>query len=553
MGLCPFHSEKTPSFTVYTDTQSFYCFGCGAGGDVVSFIRRIENLEYVEAVRFLAQRAGLQMPDDAVDDRAAMLKTRILEINRESARFFHSVLVSEHGAGALKYLTERGLSMSTIRHFGLGYSPPEWDSLYTYLRAKGYGDEDMLAAAMVRRGKNGKCYDVFRGRAMFPIIDLRGNVIGFGGRKMAGDGPKYYNTPDTPVFKKTKNLFALNFAKAKKLDYVILCEGYMDVIAMHQAGFTSAVASLGTALTEDQCRLVSGYTQEAVLAYDSDEAGQKATKRAIGLLEDAGVRSRVLQIPDAKDPDEYIKKFGGERFARLVDGSSGALEYELAKISAKYKTDTEDGRLGALRESANLLAGLHSPLERDVWAGKLAEEFSVGKDALVTQINMQIKRQARTAEKRDAERLTSRTDAADPIVPEKRQNYAAVTAEEGLVSALMRHPDMCLAAAEKVGPEDFVSAFHRRVFEKLAVAAKAGENPSAALFGDEFSMDEQGRVSRLMARAREISGEPEEVWDAIKQMKAQREKKTDAELREMSGGEFDEYMRRLREKKQGGA
>ncbi len=548
-GLCPFHSEKTPSFTVYTDTQSYYCFGCGAGGDVVNFIRRMENLEYVEAVRFLAQRAGLELPDDAVDDRAALQKTRVLGINRESARFFHAELMSERGAGALKYLTERGLSVGTIRHFGLGYSPPDWDALYKHLKSKGFDDEDMVAAAMVRRKKNGGYCDVFRDRAMFPIIDLRGNVIGFGGRRMAGDGPKYYNSPDTPVFKKTKNLFALNFAKAKKLDYLILCEGYMDVIAMHQAGFTCAVASLGTALTGDQCRLAASYTEEAVLAYDSDDAGQKATKRAISLLSDAGVRARVLQIPDAKDPDEYIKKFGGARFARLVDSSAGALEYELAKIRAKYSTENEEGRLAVLRESAALLAGLHSPLERDIWAGKLAEEFSVGKDALMTQINMQIKRAVRAAEKREAGQLTSPAGAIDPVVPEKRQNCAAVTAEERLVSALMRHPDRCLAAAERVGPEDFVSVFHRRVFETLAAGAKNGEDPSPKLYGGEFTLDEQGRISRLNARARELSGGPEEIWDAIKVMKERKAKKSDAELRDMSPAELSDYLKKLRSKK----
>lgn len=319
-GLCPFHSEKTGSFTVYPESQSFYCFGCGAGGDVIGFIRRIENLDYVEAIRFLAGRAGMTVPDDAREDRTAMLKTKILEMNREAAHFYFEKLIAPEGKSALNYLLGRGLTPKTIKHFGLGYAPTGRNNLTDMLSKKGFKYEDMEAACLARRGKNGGYYDVFRDRVMFPIIDLRGNVIGFGGRKMEGDGPKYYNSPDTPVFKKTKNLFALNFAKKQKLDNLILCEGYMDVIAMHQAGFTQAVASLGTSLTADQCRLAASYTDEAVLAYDSDEAGQKATRRAINLLDEAGIRSRVLSIEGAKDPDEFIKKFGAARFKRLIEG-----------------------------------------------------------------------------------------------------------------------------------------------------------------------------------------------------------------------------------------
>ncbi|MBQ4117920.1 MAG: DNA primase, partial [Oscillospiraceae bacterium] len=294
-GLCPFHSEKTGSFTVYPESQSFYCFCCGAGGDVIGFIRRIENLEYVEAIKFLAQRAGMNVPEDAAEDKTALLKTKILEMNREAARYYFSELTKPGGKAALDYLLGRGLEPKTIKHFGLGYAPNEWTGLTDLLASKGYRYEDMEAAQLARKSnKSGRYYDVFRDRVMFPIIDLRGNVIGFGGRKMSGDGPKYYNSPDTPVFKKTKNLFALNFAKKQKLDHLILCEGYMDVIAMHQAGFTEAVASLGTSLTSDQCRLAASYVEEAVLAYDSDEAGQKATKRAISLLDEVGIRSRVL-------------------------------------------------------------------------------------------------------------------------------------------------------------------------------------------------------------------------------------------------------------------
>ena len=303
VGLCPFHSEKTGSFTVYPESQSFYCFGCGAGGDVIGFIRRIENLEYVEAIKLLAQRAGMTVPEDAAEDRTAMLKTRILEMNREAARFYYDRLIEPAGEPALRYLLGRGLLPKTIKHFGLGYAPAQWSALTDMLAKKGFKYEEMEAACLARKGRNGGYYDVFRDRVMFPIIDLRGNVIGFGGRKMTGDGPKYYNSPDTPVFKKTKNLFALNFAKKNgKLPYLILCEGYMDVISMHQAGFTQAVASLGTSLTSDQCRLAAAYTDEAILAYDSDEAGQKATAAPSVFLTKRAYTAACFQFPKQKTP-----------------------------------------------------------------------------------------------------------------------------------------------------------------------------------------------------------------------------------------------------------
>ena len=306
-GLCPFHSEKTPSFTVYPDNQSFYCFGCGAGGDVITFIRRIENLEYVEAVRFLAQRAGMAMPEDTRDDGMARLKARVLELNRTLARFYHSCLRGPQGKPGLDYLHGRGLTNQTIIRFGLGYAPDSWDAACKYLRSRGFTDDEMVSAAVAARGKSGGLYDSFRNRAMFPIIDLRGNVIGFGGRVM-GDakGPKYLNSSDTPVFKKSRNLFALNFAKASKREGLILCEGYMDVIAMHQAGFDNAVATLGTALTSEQSRLIAQYAQGVTLSYDSDGAGQAATRRAVGLLGEVGVKIKVLSITGAKDPDVCV-------------------------------------------------------------------------------------------------------------------------------------------------------------------------------------------------------------------------------------------------------
>ena len=548
-GLCPFHSEKTGSFTVYPESQSFYCFGCGAGGDVIGFIRRIENLEYVEAIKFLAQRAGMTVPEDAAEDKTALLKTKILEMNREAARFYFSELTKPNGKAALDYLLGRGLEPKTIKHFGLGYAPADWTRLTDLLASKGYRYEDMEAAQLARKGKNGRYYDVFRDRVMFPIIDLRGNVIGFGGRKMSGDGPKYYNSPDTPVFKKTKNLFALNFAKKQKLERLILCEGYMDVIAMHQAGFTEAVASLGTSLTSDQCRLASSYVEEAVLAYDSDEAGQKATKRAISLLDEVGIRSKVLAIPDAKDPDEYIKKFGGTRFKKLIEQSAGSTEYELSKIGAKYDTETPEGKISALKDAVNLLAGMKNPLEREVWAAKLARDYGTTKEGILTQVQTKIKRRARAEGARSIAGQNAQTTTFGGAVPEKLRNPGAAAAEERLLGALLRNPEALSTVSTKLSSQNFTCELYRSFYEKLLSSLSTGAEVSLTLFGEDFTLEQQGIIAKLAHLAREHQYSAEDAVQAADSILRLREKKTDKEIGELSGAELAAYIEKMRKSK----
>ncbi len=549
-GLCPFHSEKTGSFTVYPESQSFYCFGCGAGGDVIGFIRRIENLEYVEAIKFLAQRAGMNVPEDAAEDKTALLKTKILEMNREAARFYFSELTKPSGKAALDYLLGRGLEPKTIKHFGLGYAPNEWTRLTDLLASKGYRYDDMVAAQLSRKSeKSGRYYDVFRDRVMFPIIDLRGNVIGFGGRKMSGDGPKYYNSPDTPVFKKTKNLFALNFAKKQKLERLILCEGYMDVIAMHQAGFTEAVASLGTSLTSDQCRLASSYVEEAVLAYDSDEAGQKATKRAIGLLDEVGIRSKVLSIPDAKDPDEYIKKFGGARFKKLIEQSAGSVEYELSKIGRKYDTETPEGKIGALKEAVGLLADMKNPLEREVWAAKLARDYGTTKEGILTQVQTKIKRRARAEGNRAIIAQSAQSATFGGIVPEKLKNPASAAAEERLLGAIMRHPEVLSTVSTSVSPEDFVCELYGHFYRKILTTLSTKAEISLTLFGEDFTLEQQGIMAKLANLAREHQYSAEDAAEAAKTILRLKEKKNDKEIGELSGTELADYIDKMRKAK----
>ncbi len=549
VGLCPFHSEKTGSFTVYPESQSFYCFGCGAGGDVIGFIRRIENLEYVEAIKFLAQRVGMTVPEDAAEDKTAALKQKILEMNRIAARFYFDELTAPGGKAALDYLLGRGLTPKTIKHFGLGYAPNGWSGLTDLLKQKGFRFEEMEAACLARKGRNGGYYDVFRDRVMFPIIDLRGNVIGFGGRKMSGDGPKYYNSPDTPVFKKTKNLFALNFAKKQKLERLILCEGYMDVIAMHQAGFTEAVASLGTSLTSDQCRLASSYVEEAVLAYDSDEAGQKATKRAIGLLDEVGIRSKVLTIQDAKDPDEYIKKFGGTRFKKLIEQSAGSVEYELSKIGAKFDLEQPEGKISALKEAVNLLADMKNPLEREVWAAKLARDYGTTKEGILEQVKQKLKRRAKAEQNRTVLNQPAAVTTFGGAVPEKMQNPAAAAAEERLLGTVMYHPETLSTLSQRLSTADFVCELYGKFYGKLLSTLQTGNEVSMTLFGEDFSLEQQGIMAKLMGYAREHQYTAETATEAANAMLKLKEKKSDTEIANLSGEALAAYIEKMRKGK----
>ncbi|MGN0568299.1 MAG: DNA primase, partial [Acutalibacteraceae bacterium] len=355
VGLCPFHNEKTPSFTVYPENDSFYCFGCGVGGDVITFVRRIENLDYLEAVKMLADRAGMALPEDGFDDSMAKQRTAVLEANRAAAKFFHAELMSERGREALDYFLGRGLTIETIRHFGLGYAPDGWRALKNHLNQKGFDDTLLESANLLRRSeKNGKVnyYDNFRNRIMFPIIDPRGNVIAFGGRVMDDSKPKYINTSDTLVYKKSNGVFALNFAKNGNDGKLIVAEGYMDVIALHQAGFTNAVACLGTALTKEQANLLSRYAKEVLISYDSDEAGQKATARAINIFSSTGLEVRVLRLSGGKDPDEIIRKYGAQRFRDIIEGAANDTEYRILRAREGIDISSDDGNLKFLSLAA---------------------------------------------------------------------------------------------------------------------------------------------------------------------------------------------------------
>lgn len=552
LGLCPFHSEKTPSFTVYPENQSFYCFGCGAGGSVINFIMKIENLDYVEAVRFLAQKVGMEVPEGA-DDGYAAARTRILEMNRIAARYFHEMLMSDAGKHARGYLVDRGLQKQTVVHFGLGYSPPEWRALLEHLQGKGYTRQEIVSAGLALSGRNDSVYDAFRGRVIFPIIDLRGNVIAFGGRELDGKGPKYLNSGDTPVFKKSRNLFALNFAKNSKREGLILAEGYMDVISLHQAGFDNAVATLGTALTAEQARILAQYAAVVTLSYDSDEAGQKATRRATAIFEEAGVKTKVLSIPDAKDPDEYIKKFGPERFELLLKGSTSATEHEIAALRARYDTDTEEGRYAFLQEAVRLLAGLPSPIERDIYLGKIARDYAVDKEALKTQLASVMKR-SRSAERR-RERAGLRPYTAEPAAaqsdPVKARYPKYVRAEERLLAALLQDPARWKQAADRLPPERILSDVDRELYAELLTRLSAGRDTDMLTLSTALSPEAMTKLSAIRSEMERIPVDAAELDDSIKTLLEFGQQKTKTEINELEGDDLRAYIARTAEKKQG--
>lgn len=500
VGLCPFHSEKTPSFTVYPENGSFYCFGCGVGGDVFTFTGLIENLDYMESIKLLAERSGISLPQDGYDDSMQRLKKKIYDINRDTARFFHSFLMSPGGKWALDYLTGRGLTVKTIKHFGLGAAPDSWDALIHHLKEKGYTESDMLAANVIGKSNRGGIYDRFRKRVMFPIINIRGNIVAFSGRAMPGEdkqGGKYVNTSDTPVYKKSENLFGINFAKSVCSECVILVEGNMDVISLHQAGFENTVAPLGTAFTTEQANLLSRYTKEIVLMLDADAAGQKAVRRASGLLENTGLSVRVVVIPDGKDPDEYIKKNGKERFAALLDGAVSDMEYKLLTAAKDIDLNSEDGRLKYLAAAAEIIAATDDIMTRDIYIGRLSEKYGVSRTALTTRVDELRKRNSRQKQKKEISDIIRPKFTKDDINPERRKSVKGTAAEETLIAVLLKNPDFYKIALDKLPPEKMLTSLNRRIYETIISVLEHGGSLDISAFAEKLLPAEIGYLVSL--------------------------------------------------------
>ena len=482
-GLCPFHGEKTASFSVAPDKGIYYCFGCHKGGGVINFQMEIEGLSYPDAVRALAKRAGMEVPEDEQYQSRYRQQERLWALMKEAGRFYNEQLYTPAGAQCLQYVQKRGLSKSIVTRFGMGFAPDSWNALITAMKKKGYTEQELIDADLVGQ-KNGRIYDRFRNRLMFPIIDVRGNVIGFGGRVLDDSKPKYLNTSETLIFNKRKNLFGLNFAKKTKHDYIILVEGNIDVVALHQYGFDNAVASLGTSLTEEHAVLLSRYTEQVVLTYDSDEAGQRAAQRAIPMLEKVGIKVKVLQMVDAKDPDEFIQKFGVDRFKMLLEGSANRVEYQLNAIRKKYDLRIDDQKIAYVHEAAELICTLDSSVKREVYGGRVAESAGISMDAMKLEVNKAFKRRKAIERKRQEKIDLAPMQALQPKDRSIRyDNMRSARAEENIIAQILREPAL-LEQAKALQPEDFSVTLLGNVYKQLRQRYQMGLEVSLGVLAE---------------------------------------------------------------------
>lgn len=524
VGCCPFHSEKTPSFTVFnrSDNEHFYCFGCGAGGDVITFVMKMENLTYIQAVEKLATLAGLRMPDDTQRRvEKSIDRARLLEMNVSAARFFRDALFSPGGKGALDYMLKRGFTPLTLRHFGVGFADNSWDSLAQHLIKEGYTPEEMKQNFLAGQAKNGRIFDYFRNRVMFPIFDTAGKVVGFSGRFLGTPGEqdrKYFNTSDTPLYKKSQNLYALNFAKNAGTGYLILCEGCPDAVALHQAGFTSAVATLGTSITSEHARLIARnqYAKTVYTCYDSDKAGQEATKKAIAKLGEVGVPVKVIRIKDAKDPDEFIQKFGKSSFERLLEEAAGHIEFAFSGIRQKYNISLPEERLRFAREVCTLLSSLSSDLERDIYLQKLADETGIQLEILRAQVQKDLRYAAKNAKaERTQEDMRKNAGYSDRVNPD-RLKYPSAPKEESLLGLLLLRPEYLIhpKLRSRLTPDIFLCEFHKKLISVLLDLTN-DQSTDLSLLSSHFTPEEMGKTVGYKVRREMLLDQGETVVLAL--------------------------------------
>ena len=525
-GLCPFHSEKTPSFSVSRDKQIYHCFGCGKGGGVISFIMEIENLSFIDAVHFLAKRVGMEVPEDDTPQEIKSRRARMFELNRDAARFFYDALGTQGGAAAVEYMKRRGISPKIAKKFGLGVAPDGWNNLSDAMMKKGYSRAELLDAGLVKKGKNGGVYDTFRNRLVFPVIDVRGSVIGFSGRILGDGEPKYLNSPDTLVFNKSRNLFALNLAKKTKRDYLILAEGNVDVVALHQAGFDCAVASLGTSLTPEQARLMSRYTKNVVIAYDSDGAGVKAAQRAIGILEKTGMGVKVLRMDGAKDPDEFIKKRGGDAFELLIDKSEHHIEYRLLTVKNKHDLETDEGKLAFLTEATDLLSDIPNSVEREIYTTRAAGYAGISPDAVKNEVRKAMRRKFAARKKREERENLRPIETMQPKDRAIRyENALSAVAEEGIIRLLMLDPAL-VSEIKGITPDDFSSPFLKKTFEIIIKRHNSGNAVSIATMASELEPGEISRLTEIVNRPENMKNSSHAMSDYIEKIKTEKLKQT---------------------------
>ena len=546
-GLCPFHGEKTASFTVYPDTQSYYCFGCGNGGDVITFIKNIENLDYIDAVRFLADRVGLDMPDENnYDSTMNKRRLRMLEANREAARFFHNTLKTQDGTIGYRYFKDRGLTDDTIRKFGLGFAPDSFNALTNYLINKGYTKDELVLANLARRSQKNpnNIYDNFRNRVMFPIIDVKGNVIAFGGRVMDDSKPKYLNTSDTLVYKKSMGVFALNLAKKSGKDSLILCEGYMDVIALHQAGFTNAVAGLGTALTSEQAHLLSRYASEILISYDADEAGQKAAARALTIFKNTNAKIKILRLSGGKDPDEIIKNYGVEKMKAIITGAANEVEFALLREHSKYDLASDDGKRQYLQAAIKVLSNVGA-IELEIYASRIANELSVAKDVIISEAKRQAKKNNVVGQKKEFTEIQRQEDILDKLNSQRKSFYRAAKAEEMLIALIMANPEFLKSVDEKISFEDFVTDFNKRIYKAVTDRLRQGKSAEISFLYGELTEDEISAVAKIQTISHTLKNTLAECSDCINVILNEKNKKClkDVDVENISDEDFLKFFK----------
>lgn len=533
-GLCPFHNEKTPSFSVSPSKQIFHCFGCKKGGDVITFVKEIENLSYIEAVQFLAKRVNLEVPDDRQDDDSARRRQRILALNRDAARWYYDVLQSPEGAAVQAYLDKRQIRKAIAVRFGMGASTANWDDLTRAMTARGYTKTELIAAGLAVASKKGGVYDKFRNRLMLPVIDQRGDVVGFGSRVIDNSEPKYMNTTDTPVYSKRHVLYGLNLAKKTKRPEIILCEGNLDVVTLHQAGFDNAVASMGTALTQEQIRLLSRYTKNLVLCYDNDNAGQMATQRALEMLNNTEFTVRVLRLPNKmvdgqpkkQDADDFIKAYGPDAFAQLLSGSAGSMEFRMAQVAGKYDMKDDRQRVAYAQEISQVLCTLENAVEREVYTNRAAEVSGFSKEAMRTEVERATRqRSSRDRKQRERREL----NPAVSLQPTERSiryiNLRSAMAEEGVIRLLL-HDDTIFPQDAPLQEEDFSSPLLGKIFG-LLWQHRSSAYPMAALSAS-LSGEEMSHLTALIQKPESTANAEKSLQDYLRIIQEEKMKRADS-------------------------
>ena len=556
-GLCPFHSEKTPSFTVYPAANSFYCFGCGVGGNAITFVRQMEHLDYPDAVEFLAKRAGINLvlEDDINNYQGEKIsKQKLYRMNADAAKFFHYALFLDNpkSKAALAYFTEkRGLSIATIKHFGLGYAPDSYDALMNYMLAKGYSKDELVIAYLAGKTEKGHYYDSFRNKVMFPIIDTSENVIAFGGRVLDNSKPKYKNTMDTPVFKKSRNLFALNFARHVCSEELILCEGYMDVISLHAAGFTNTVATLGTAITSEQARLMSRYTKKVIISYDSDEAGQKAARKAMQLLEEVGLEVGVIKTPGEKDPDDFIRENGREKFAEIIKGSKSKFEYNMTAVLAKYNLNNQQDRINAIGELEKMISDIYSKAEREVYINYVAKTFEVKPENIAADVERLVARHDRARRTEESrKRIQEAAGYGDRVNVDFAKAPGVATAEGNVLGLMLLYPEHAkrVFAENLLTNDDFFTDLNRRVFKYLSDSFSSDTSSSDDI-NEIFTPEEIGRMTKMKLARMPLENSPDIFLETVKTLKSAIQKKDAESISTVD--ELQNLLTSLRNKKDG--